>query len=205
MIVSKLMYKTKAKKSKVKNDKDRTLNDCFAATSFSYKRGKGWSELVGSGFVSFHQAEWGPEAKLPRGSRTDCFPYHGWDQQPFKGKVHTGRDWVNLFNGCCRNYLHIGLEEMVSKVASNSRFPMLDTSTSTRGNQSCPLVTKISCSSLRPQDLKKDAEGAKESGIKGFIVQYSLCTEMCAATKQRELRALDSLRRPEFNLTSDNF
>ena len=58
MIVSKLMYRTKAKKNKVKNDKNGTLIDCFAVTSFNYnKRGKGWSELVGSEFVSFQQAE----------------------------------------------------------------------------------------------------------------------------------------------------
>lgn len=143
---------------------------------------------------------------MPRGSRTDCFPYHGWDQQPFKGKVHTGRDWVNLFNGCCRSYLHIGLEEIMSKVASNSRFPMLDTSTSAQGEISPVLWSlKSPVPSLGPQDPKKDAEGAKENGIKGFIVQYSLCTEMCAAKKQRELRALDLLRRPEFKLASANF
>ena len=109
---------------------------------------------------------------MPRGSRTDCFPYHGWDQQPFKGKAHTGRGWVNLFNGCRRSYLHIGLEEIMSKVASNSRFPMLDTSTSAQGEISPVLWSlKSPVPSLGPQDPKKDAEGAKENGIKGFIVE----------------------------------
>ena len=57
------------------NGKDGILNDCFAAIFSSYNnRGRGWSELAGSGFmlgyVSFKQAEWGPGAKMPRGSRT---------------------------------------------------------------------------------------------------------------------------------------
>ena len=139
----------------------------------------------------------------------NCFPITAeqcWDQQPFKGKVHTWRDWVSFCNRCYRNYLCIGLEEMVSKAASNSRLPMLHTSMSAQGETSPVLcLLKSPVLSLGPRTLRKDAEGAKENGIKGFIVQYSLCTEMCAAKKQRELRALDSLSRPEFNLASANF
>jgi hypothetical protein len=92
------MYKTKAKKNKVKNGKDRTLNDCFAATFFSYnKRGRGWSELAGSGFmlgnVFFSAGRMrtrGKNAKRQQGK--NYFPITAeqcWDQQPFKGKVHT--------------------------------------------------------------------------------------------------------------------
>lgn len=93
MIVSKLMYKTKAKRTKWKNDKDGTLNDCFAVTSSNYnKRGKGWSELVGSQFVVFHRQR--TRGKIAKRQQTDCFPAHAGISS-LKGKVHTGRDWVN--------------------------------------------------------------------------------------------------------------
>ena len=144
-----------------------------------------------------------------RQQNKDCFPISAeqcWDQQPFKGKVHTGRNWVSFCNGCCRNYLCIGLKEMVSKAASNSRLPMLHTSMSAQGATSPVLcLLKSPALSVGPRTLRKDAEGAKKSGIKNFILRCSLCTELCVAKKQREPRALDLVRRPEFNLASANF
>lgn len=53
-----------------------------------------------------------------------------WDHQLFEGKVHTGKGWVSLSIRCYRNYLHIGLDELISKVASKSRFLRLHTTRS---------------------------------------------------------------------------
>ena len=110
----------------------------------------------------------------------NCFPISAeqcWDQQPFKGKVHTGRNWVSFCNECCRNYLCIGLEEMVSKAASNSILPMLHTSMSAQGATS-PVLCLLTnpALSLGPRTLRKDAEGARrvESKISFLDVHYVL-------------------------------
>lgn len=72
------------------------------------------------------------------------------------------------------------------KSSSNSRLPMLHTPMSAQGETSPVLwLLKSPVLSLGPRTLRKDAEGAKKSGIKKFIVRCSLCTELCAAKKQR--------------------
>lgn len=69
--------------------------------------------------------------KCQKAARKDCSPHQGQTVlgcEPFEGTVHTGRGWVSISIRCSRNYLYIGLENMMLKVASNSRLLMLHTS-----------------------------------------------------------------------------
>ena len=113
--------------------------------------------------------------------------------------------WIS-FHGCCRNYLCIGLEEMMSKVASNSRLLMLYTSTSAQGESSPALWSLKSPVPLPvPQDPKREhrrsqGEWNQRFHCSAFTMYWTVC---CKA--QWEQRALDSVRRPEFDLASANF
>lgn len=69
-----------------------------------------------------------------------------------------------------------------------------------RCNQSCPLVRKIPFATSWTTGLPKRMQKEQRRLDSQFTVQYSLCTELCAAKKQWEQRAQDSVRRPEFNL-----
>lgn len=124
-------------------------------------RERGLSELVVSrvipGHVSFQQARWGPWVKMPRGSRMNTILFtrdkQCWARQPLEGRWHTDRDWVSLSNRCCRNHVLIGLEEMMSEVASHFGLLMLHTFMPAQGKSSPVLGSlKSPVSFPRPQD-----------------------------------------------------
>lgn len=92
------------------------------------------------------------------------------------------------------------------KVAGNPRLLMLHTSMSAKGETSLALwPLKSSVLSPGLQDSRRECRRRQGQWNKMVSLSSIHSTELCAAKTQWEQRALDSGRKPQFNLASASF